>query len=604
VRHRTPLQAPPRPSRCRQRRAAPLGRRDKTLAAYQYLARLAPDDPAAACNVAGALLDMGREEQAMAQLQDVLRRWPQHPEALLQAGVLLAQRGQLPAALEYMGGAVAMQPGNARARNNLAVALAQAGRPAEALPHLHEALRLEPTYAEAGCNLGNVLGGLNRRDEALAAYRQALAQRPDHFGVLNNMGLLLQEMNRPGEAAVLLRQAARLRPEAAEAHNNLGLALADLGRFDQAEASYHEALRLSPAYAEAHSNLGCTYKEAGRLEEALACFDMALRFLPSSRSGRYNRSLTLLQAGRWPEGWQDYEFRWGRKSMPERPFAQPRWDGSSVEGKTVLVWSEQGLGDAIHFVRFVPLLCERGARVVLECPGFMIPLLSTCAGIDEVVAEGKELPAFDVQVPMMSLPGLLGVSVANVPGRVPYLTAQAERVAAWRQRLPEDGTFRVGIVWQGNVHFGHDRWRSAPLRAFAPLAGVPGVELVSLQKGPGLEQLDELRGRFAVTRHEGELDGEGGAFVDTAALMKCLDLVVCVDTAAGHLAGALGVPVWLALSGMPDWRWLREREDTVWYPSMRLFRQQTLGDWREVFKWMEGELRLLPNSHLFIARST
>jgi hypothetical protein len=313
-------------------------------------------------------------------------------------------------------------------------------------------------------------------------------------------------------------------------------------------------------------------------------------YAPESRSARYNRGLTLLQAGQWQQGLQDYEYRWGRKSMPERRFDRPRWDGSSLEGKTVLVWSEQGLGDTIQFVRFAPLFQEKGARAVLECPGFMIPLLSTCAGIDLFVAEGQALPPFDVQVPLMSLPGLLGVTPERLPGRAPYLSADSARVEAWRQRLPQEGKFRVGIVWQGNPRFQWDRWRSAPLEAFAPLARVEGVELVSLQKGPRLEQVDALRGRFAVKRPEGELDGEGGAFLDTAALLKCLDLVVCVDTAAGHLVGALGVPVWLVLSAVADWPWLRQGEDTVWYPSMRLFWQRVLGEWDDVFARMAAEL--------------
>ncbi len=566
------------------------GKHEEGLAAREHLVRLIPEQPDVHFDVVIALLEAGREDAALAQLAEVLRRWPGHVEALLQAGVLLAQRGRLAEALSHLERAVQQDGGHARARNNLGVALAQAGRHQEAVGQLQEAWRLEPGYAEAGYNLGNVLGGMNRRDEAIAAYRKALGQRPDHYGVLNNLGLLLQETHRPGEACVLLRQAVRLRPQSPEAHNNLGLALADMGRFEQAELCYYEALRLEPGYAEGHTNLGCALKEQGRVEEALACFDMALRLQPESRSSRYNRGLTLLQAGRWQEGWRDYEWRWGRKGMPERPMERPRWDGSAPAGKTVLAWCEQGLGDAIMCVRFAGLLQERGARVVLECPGLLLPLFSGCAGIDGLVAEGQPLPPHDAQVPLMSLPGLLGVTPANVPGRVPYLSAEPERVQAWRRRLLENGKVRVGIVWQGNVHFAWDRWRSVPLEQFAGLAGVEGVELVSLQKGPGAEQLEGLRGRFSVTLLEG-LDGAGGGVLDTAAVMSCLDLVACVDTAAGHLAGALGVPVWLALSALSDWRWLRGRQDTPWYPSMRLFRQRRLGEWDEVFSRMVGELR-------------
>jgi hypothetical protein len=391
-----------------------------------------------------------------------------------------------------------------------------------------------------------------------------------------------------------LRQAVRLRPQAAEANNNLGLVLADLGRFEQAEACYHEALRLNPGYAEAHTNLGCALKELNRVEEALACFDMALRLAPDSHSSRYNRGLTLLQAGQWEQGWRDYEYRWGRKGMPERPMAGPRWDGTSPAGKTILVWCEQGLGDAIQFVRYTSLLAERGARVVLECPRMLVRLFSTCPGIAQLVAEGEPLPSHDAQVPMMSLPGLLGTTVDNVPCRVPYLSAEPERVAAWRRRLPPNGKFRVGIVWQGNPRFGMDRWRSVPLERFAPLAAVEGVELVSLQKGPGIEQLKTLRGRLAMTELEGEWDAESGAFLDTVPVMKCMDLVLSVDTAAGHVAGALGVTVWLLLSQVSDWRWLRQRQETAWYPTMRLFRIRPLNTVLDRRGLMPSERRALP----------
>jgi tetratricopeptide (TPR) repeat protein len=581
------------------------GKHEEALQSSRHLARLAPDSSDATFAAAMALLDAGQEEQALASLHELLKRWPDHFDALLQAGILLAQRGRLNEALSLMEKAVRLRPDHAKARNNLGVALAQANRAQEAAEHLQEGLRLDPGYVEAGCNLGNVLGTLNRKDEAIAVYRRALAQKPDHYGVLNNLGLLLQETHSPGEAAILLRQAARLRPRAAEAQNNLGLVLADLGRFEQAEASYHEALRLHPGYAEAHSNLGCTLKEMDRMEESLACFDMALRLAPDSRSARYNRSLTLLQAGQWEQGWKDYEYRWGRKSMPERRIAGPRWDGLSPAGKTILVWCEQGLGDTIHFVRYASVLAEMGARVVLECPRMLLRLFSTCPGIALLVAETEPLPPYDVQVPMMSLPGLLGTTVDKVPCRVPYLSAEPEREEAWRRRLGDNGKFRVGIVWQGNPRFGQDRWRSVPLERFAPLASVQGVELVSLQKARGTEQLKTLRGLFTVTELEGDWDGDDGAFLDTAAVMKCLDLVVCVDTAAAHLAGSLGMPVWLMLSPMSDWRWLRGREETAWYPTMRLFREPVLGQWETSFARLAGALReLVQSPSTYQARST
>ncbi len=248
----------------------------------------------------------------------------------------------------------------------------------------------------------------------------------------------------------------------------------------------------------------------------------------------------------------------------------------------------------IQFLRYARVLKEQRATVILECPQRLAPLFSSCAGIDRIICEGDLRPDFDVHAPLGSLPGLLGTTPETIPAGIPSLTAEPSRVERWRQRLGVKGTLRVGIVWQGNPQHAQDRWRSAPLEQFAPLAAVPGVELISLQQGHGTEQLNAPGRPFAVRRMaEGDLDGPDAAFLDTAALVKCLDLVVTVDTALAHLAGALDVPVWLALSVLPDWRWGRQGQRTAWYPNMRLFRQQELGKWSDVFEQMAGELHRL-----------
>jgi hypothetical protein len=303
-----------------------------------------------------------------------------------------------------------------------------------------------------------------------------------------------------------------------------------------------------------------------------------------------------LQSGQFEEGWKEYEWRWKRKQAVKRAFRHPRWDGSALEARTILLWCEQGLGDAIQFVRYAPLAKARGGSVVLECPPFMVPLFSTCAGIDALVAEGSALPDYNVQAPLMSLPMLLGTTLETVPAETPYLHADLERVEKWRSRLEGGGGFKIGVVWQGNPRHPWDRWRSFPLACLAPLAAFEGVRLVSLQKGPGVEQVKAFKGRFPVEELGDGLDAEGGAFLDTAAVMMGLDLVVTADTAEAHLAGALGVRVWVALSGMADWQWMVAREDTPWYPTMRLFRQATLGDWRGLFDRMAAELRRLVTS--------
>jgi tetratricopeptide (TPR) repeat protein len=566
-----------------------LGQHAEAADAFGRAARLRPDEADAALGLGLALVGLQNRQEAVDAFREALRRRPGHAEAMTQLGVALAGLGRLDEAIGHLRRAAELKPGSAPAHNNLGVALAEHGKAEEAAVCLGRAVELDPGYPEAHYNLGNVLRDLGRRDEAVEHYRRAADLRPGYAEAYNNLGLALTEAGRHAEAAVLLRQAARLRPGSADARNNLGLALCGLGRFAEAEAAFHEALALDPGHAQAHANLGSCYKDSGRMEEALACYGQALRLDPASASAHYNRSLALLQAGRYAEGWPEYEWRWRRQGVKQRLLPKPRWDGGPLEGRTILLWCEQGLGDAIQFVRYAKLVKERGARVLLECPDFMVPLFSTCPGVDRVEAEGSQLRDYEVQAPLMSLPELLGTTLENVPAEVPYLQAEPKRVEAWRRRLEDVPGFRVGVVWQGNRHFPWDHFRSVPLEVFAPLAAMEGVRLVSLQKGHGAEQVAALRGRFPVEELAG-LDESGGAFLDTAAVMRCLDLVVTADTAAAHLAGALDVPAWVVLSTVTDWRWLMGRQDTPWYPSVRLFRQARLGDWEGVFARMAAEL--------------
>ena len=588
------LQSGPRRADAWQLLGAALLGRGQTAESIEPLQRalhLAPDDAETHHLLGQALARQGRRQEAIAHYRHSLHQKPNRPEVLSRLGLALAELGRPDEAIIYLRQALGERPDDAQTHHNLGVAFAQQGQLLQAVESLEQALRLQPDYAEAYYNLGNVLQQMGRREEAIAQLRTCLQLKPEHAGACNNLGLALTEERRAEEAVVVLQQAVRLQPAMKEGHNNLGLAFTDLGRFAEAEASLQQALRLDPGYAEAHSNLGNAYKEQGRLEEALACYDMALRLAQDAVSTQYNRSLALLQKGDYERGWPAYEWRWRRKQARPRPFAQPRWDGGSLPGSTILLWSEQGMGDTIQFVRYAALVQERVGKIVLECPPPLVPLLSSCPGIDRVVAEGEPLPDFDVQAPLLSLPALCGTTLASVPAPVPYLQADPARVETWRARLARGNGFKVGVVWQGNPRHAWDRHRSASLASLEPLAQVEGVHLISLQKGPGQEQPEGVSKRFAIMDLGGELDESGGAFMDSAAVMQSLDLVVTVDTAASHVAGALGVPVWLALSRIADWRWLQERDDTPWYPSMRLFRQERLGDWRAVFARMAEELK-------------
>jgi tetratricopeptide (TPR) repeat protein len=554
---------------------------------YQQILQGNGHDPEIWFLLGDALQGQGRLAEAVERYRQALQFQPNHVAARAGLGVTLASMRKLPEAVAELQQVIRLRPDFAQAHHNLGVALAELGNLDEAGVCLRQALLLQPDYAEARYNLGNVLVTQGKREEAVASFHRALELRPAYGEVYNNLGLALIDLRRSAEAAVFLQQGVRLRP-VPESHNNLGLALADLGRFEEAEASFKEALRISPSYIDAHANLANLYKEQGRSEEALAGYQVALWVNSDAPSTHWNRALTWLQKGDFEKGWEEYEWRWKRKQTPPRAFRQPAWDGSPLSGRTILLYMEQGLGDMLQFIRYAPLVKERGGTVILECPRFLIPLFSTCRGIDLIVAEGDPLPDFNVQAPLMSLPRLFKTTPEAIPSAVPYLFPDPGLVEQWRQRLSSIAGFKIGISWQGNPHHQWDRHRSFPLAELAAIARLPGVRLISLQKGARTEQLKVVP--FEVIEFGEELDTTSGAFMDSAAIIKNLDLVITVDSAIAHLAGALGAPVWLGLAAIVDWRWMFQREDTPWYPTMRLFRQSKLGNWASVFGRMASEL--------------
>jgi hypothetical protein len=385
----------------------------------------------------------------------------------------------------------------------------------------------------------------------------------------------------------VLREAVAARPQYPNAHLNLGTALRDAGQYEEAVASLWRAVELDPGIAEAHNNLGTSLQALGRYDEARACYVEALRLDPELPDAHFSRATDWMRQGDIARGFAEYEWRWKCKNYAWRAFSQPRWDGKPLDGRTILLHAEQGLGDTLQFVRYARAVKERGGTVIVECHRPLVPLLSSCEGIDQLVAMDDPLPPFDFQCPLLSLPGVLGLSNENLWTGV-YLSAEPGRVERWRERLAELQGYRVGICWQGNTKHMFDRQRSFPLTSFAPLAAIDGVRLVSLQKGQGSEQL--ATADFEVAELGPELDADG-AFLDSAAVIANLDLVVTTDTAIAHLAGGLGAQVWLALSAHCDWRWQSDRTDSPWYPSVRLFRQSRLDDWEPVFHEMADRLR-------------
>ena len=385
-----------------------------------------------------------------------------------------------------------------------------------------------------------------------------------------------------------------MRPAFAEAHNNLGNALRNAGRFEESLDCYRTALEKKPDYADAHNNLGIAYAEMGRFDDAVASYTRCLTIRPNHVDAHMNRALTWLRKGDYAQGWAEYEWRWKKQALTNRPLIMPQWNGFPLAGRRILLFTEQGLGETIQFVRFCQVLRRRGAgAVILECPERLVKVLGRTPGIDHLVPQGQPLPEYDVYCPLMNVPGLTATSVESIPSEVPYAFADPDLVEYWRRELEGVSELKVGINWQGNPQYGGDRHRSIPLSAFEPLARIPGVRLFSIQQVHGLDQLEKLGGAFPVTDLGSRLNRTSGPFMDSAAVMMNLDVLITCDSSPAHLAGALGAPVWMAISSTPDWRWLSHREDTPWYPSMRIFRQGQRMVWGPVFERMAAELRAM-----------
>jgi tetratricopeptide (TPR) repeat protein len=533
----------------------------------------------------------GNFSQAEQLYQQILQGEPHHLNALHLLGLLHLQRGRPHPAVTYLRQALALRPDFVEAHFNLGNTLRALGQLEEAVACYEETLRLQPRHSLAHNNLGNALRQQGHLEQAAACYRRAIDCKPDHAEAHNNLGNVLTELQRPEEALASLHEALRLQPRFAQAHCNLGNALSKLQRLEEAVLCYQQALRLQPDFAEAHYNLGNARHNLGYFQEALSCYAEALRLQPDHAEAHMNRGVTCLLLGDFERGWPEYEWRWRCEDTPAPAVKGTAWDGSPLAGRTILLWSEQGLGDTFQFLRYAPLVKARGGFVIVATRPALSRILACAAGIDRLVPldEAATIP-FDVQAPLLSLPWLLGTTLATVPASVPYLSADPHLVARWRQELAPFRGLKVGIAWQGNPRYPADGQRSIPLAEFEPLARVAGVHLFSLQKGHGSEQLPPLRERFRVIDLGSHLDETTGAFLDTAAVLENLDLLISSDTAVVHLAGALGVPVWVALSFVPEWRWLLHRQDSPWYPTMRLFRQRQRGNWSELFTRLAGEL--------------
>jgi Flp pilus assembly protein TadD len=566
------------------------GRVEEAVASYQQALRLKPNYPEAHNNLGEALLSLGRTNEAVVSLRQALLLKPNYPGALNNLGIALREQNDLAGAIASYRQAILLRPDIPDTYNNLGVALMDQGELDEACAGYQQALQLRPRYPEAHNNLGVALRLQGQLEEAERRHRQALLLNPEYAGAHDKLANVLREQGRIEEALASCREAIRLRPKLAEAFNTLGLIRQEQGQLDEALASLDEALRLKPDFPEAHNNRGNVLGELGRLNEAVDCYRQALRLKPNFAEAHVHLGMTLLLKGEFAEGWSEYEWRRTYKMFGLQPSPDRAWDGRTLTDQTILLIAEQGLGDTLQFLRYASLLKQQGARVLLGCQSSLSRLLANCPDLDGLIVSGSAMPSFDVFAHLLSLPRVFGTAPSTIPANVPYLFADPALVKQWHQDLHALGGFKVGIAWQANPAHKGARRRSAPLAEFAPLARVPGVTLVSLQKGTGTEQLGD-KNPFPIVDLGNRLDETAGPFMDTAAVMKNLDLVVTIDSAVAHLAGGLGVPVWVALPSFPDWRWLQHGERTAWYPTMRLFRQAAAGDWSGVFQRLASELK-------------
>ncbi len=567
----------------------------------------------------------GKLDDALALYKKVLKEQPENVDTLYLLGALNRQTGNLDEALVLLKKSLVLKPDNAIAHNDLGSALHALGRFSEAIISYKQATILMPLNAELHNNLGAALQELEKFDEAILSCRHAIALDPKLAKAHNNLGIALTKQHKLDDAMKCFNRAIALKTDYAEAYYNLGHTLHKSDRFDEAIEAYKRAISIKPHYAKAyynlgnslkvlnrvseavtcykqsiaikpdyvmaHNNLGTVLQEQGKINEAAECYSRAIGLKPDYAEAHLNKAITSLLNGDLENGWREYEWRLQTTNYTLRKFNRPMWDGGLLNGKTILIHTEQGFGDTVQFIRYLPMLQALGGRVIFECLKSLTSLLKNCAGIDRITekkSSGKLPDNFDVHAPLLSLPGLIGTTLESIPSDGPYIDAGPDLIDKWRIRLDDDNKYKIGIVWAGNPNHMNDHSRSCPLSHFASLSEISGLSFYSLQKGEASADINNPSNGIEITNIDIDLND----FTDTAAVIANLDLVISVDTVVAHLAGAIGKPVWTLLPFAPDWRWLLNRSDSPWYPSMRLFRQTRPDDWAGVFEQVKEALIL------------
>jgi tetratricopeptide (TPR) repeat protein len=508
-------------------------------------------------------------------------------------GMAAFKTGRFELAVRMICRAIAVNERQPFFHANLGNALRAQGKTDEAVASLERALAINPNHVEACFNLGNIYFVQKKYDEAAACFKRAVGARPEYADAWCNLGNVLKTQRKLDEAVDSYNHALALLPDHADLYCNLGDALHLRGNLDEAMACFKRTMALNPEHTKACNCLGNAYFDKGMLKESVAHCARAVELNPEFYDAQMNVSLLQLLQGEYLAGWRNYEVRW--KVYPARQFEQPLWQGAAaldgpgspaarIQGRRILLHTEQGLGDALQFLRYVPLVHAAGGTVVLDVPPRLRRLAAQLPGVAALVTTGDVLPAFDCQCPLMSLPQAFGTTLESIPARVPYLAAPAEALQT-AARLPwHQGVMRIGLAWTGNATHPKNWARSIPLAMLEPLFRLDGAHFFSLQLGPGVAELATVKADIT------DLAPVTGDMADTAAQMAHLDLILTIDTSIAHLAGALARPTWLLLPALPDWRWLLDREDSPWYPTVRLFRQPKAGDWQSVVNALEQAL--------------
>ncbi len=544
---------------------------------YQQVLALQPNAAEAHGNLGSVLLKWGKGEEAIAHHRQALTLMPDNAKAHYNLAIALYEQKQDLEAIALYQQAIALQPNYANAHHNLGMAFYRQGKPEEAIACYRQAVEREPNHASAHNSLAVSLYQQNKLDEAIEHYRQAIAIHPGYVNAHDNLGIALKQQGKLEDAATHFQQAIAFNPSYVNAYINLGNAMRELGRFNEAIAYCQESIRLQSTNADAHNTYGCVLVDLARFEDAIARFEDAVHLRPDFADAHLNMGIILLQIGEFRRGFEEYHWRWKTKQCPDLRYTQALWTGENLHGKVILLTAEQGFGDTIQFARYAPMVAARGGEVIIACQKPLLRLLSTVPGVSRCVDRDKDNIDIHTHAPLLELPYILGTTTDTIPANVPYLSPPEHSTI--RLEVPPDTRLKIGIVWATNPSNSTSGKRSCSLSHFLSLLEVPGIALYSLQKEQPATDRDLLQN----TPRLQDLQDQLTDFADTACAIAQLDLIITVDTAVAHLAGALGKTTWTLLPHVADWRWMRDRDDNPWYPTMRLFRQNQPGDWDELF---------------------